>query len=370
MQTMKSKRMNILVCTSANSSFNSLRPEHEIYISMAKAGHNISIITHHNDVYSNRFREHGINVIEKPIVKKISISSIRLIRQTIKQKSIDIVYATNSKSIPNAALACIGLKTKLIAYRGTASGLYWHDPGNYLGLLNPRIDGIVCVSKYVYDFVSSKAGLKNKSIITIYKGHDTGWYKNTPADLSEFGIKKDDFTAICVTNARPHKGLHVVLNAVNQLSDISNFHLLLVGNGIDEEPYKSLYESNKLKSRIHLAGYRNNAPELIAASSILIQPSISGEGLPRVILESLAYGTPVIASANPGSMEIIDDDVNGRITPIGDSTALASDLRKLHDSPKALQTLSNNSLIKLENEMSHKQTVKKYIQYFESLLAH
>ena len=360
--------MNILVCTSADSSFNSIRPELEIYIGLAKAGHNITVITHHNEQYSPRFKEYGIEVIEQPVIKKFSLSSIELIRQTIKKKSIDIVYATNSKAIPNAALACIGLPVKLVIYRGTASGLYWHDPSNYLGALNPRIDGIICVSKYVFDFVSSRPALKNKSITTIYKGHDLSWYNSKPADLTEFGINAKSFSAICVINSRPHKGIDVALKAADLLADIDNFHLILVGNGTEKEPYKSLLNSNRMKSRIHIAGYRLDAPELIAASDVLIQPSTSGEGLPRVILESLAYGTPVIASANKGSMEIIDDGVNGSIVPIGDPAAIADQVRKLIESPDILKTYTANSKIKLENEMSHNSTVKNYIAYFESLI--
>ena len=362
--------MNILVCTSSDSSLNSVRPEHEIYISLAKAGHNITIITHENAPYKKRFLECNITVIEQPVIKKLSLSSISLIRQTIKEKSIDIVFATNSKAIPNAAFACIGLPAKLVAYRGTANGLYWHDPGSYLGALHPRVDGIICVSNYVHQYVSSKKTLKNKSIIAIHKGHKLSWYDKSPADLGEFGIKPGDFVAICVTNARPHKGLDIALKATNKLSDIEDFHLLLVGKGIDIEPYKSLINNSKMKSRIHLAGYRNDAPELIAASSVLIQPSLSGEGLPRVILESLAYRTPVIASANPGSMEIIDDGENGYIVPIGDSDAIAESIRKLHRSPETLKGLSKNCQNKLEHEMSHTLTVKKYISYFESLLSH
>lgn len=360
--------MNILACTSSDSSFNSLRPEHEIYIGLAKAGHNITIITHKNDIYSTRFSENNINVIEQPITKKISLSSIRLIRKIIKEQSIDIVYATNSKSIPNSALACIGLKTKLIAYRGTASGLYWHDPGNYLTTLNPRIDGIICVSKYVLNFVASKKTLKNKSIISIYKGHDLSWYDEKPADLSEFGIKQNDFTAICVTNVRSHKGIHIALDATNKLSKIENFHLLLVGSGMDKEPYKSLINNSKMKQRIHVAGYRNDAPELISACDILIQPSISGEGLPRVVLESMAYGTPVVASANPGSMEIIDDGINGCIVPVGDSDAIANKVQELYNFPERLKLLSENSPKVLLSKMSHNKTVENYIKYFKSLL--
>jgi len=360
--------MNILVCTSSNSSANSIRPELEIYISMAKAGHNITIITHHHEQYTPRFRQYGIEVIEQPIIKKISLDSIRLIRQTIHKKSIQIVYATNSKAIPNSAFACIGLPVKLVTYRGTASGLYWHDPSNYLGALNPRIDGVVCVSKYVYDFISKIPMLKNKNIITIYKGHDLSWYDNKAADLTEFGIDKKAFTAICVINSRPHKGVDIALKAADFLADIENFHLILVGNGTEKEPYNSLLNNNKMKSRIHVAGYRQDAPELIAASDVLIQPSTSGEGLPRVILESLAYGTPVIASANKGSMEIIDDGVNGSIVPIRNPQAIADQIRKLINTPDILKMYTTNSKDKIKNEMSHNLTVKNYIAYFESLI--
>ena len=360
--------MNILACTSSDCSFNSLRPEHEIYISLAKAGHAITIITHENAPYKQLFLDNNIQLIEQPITKKISFSSIRLIRQTIKQKSIDIVYATNSKSIPNAAFACIGTATKLVVYRGTASGLYWHDPGNYLGALHPRVDAIICVSKYVYKYVSSKKVLKNKKITPIYKGHNLSWYDKEPADLSEFGIKPNDFTAICVTNARPHKGIHIALKATNKLSDIKNLHLLLVGSGMDKSPYKELIDNSPMKQRIHLAGYRNDAPELISASNILIQPSISGEGLPRVVLESMAYGTPVIASANPGSMEIIDDGINGCIIPVGDSDAISNSVHQLYESPNLLKSLSEECPKVLETKMSHSKTVERYIDFFESLL--
>ena len=360
--------MNLLICTGSDSSYNSLRPEHEIYISMAKQGHNITIITHRESEYYDRFKEHGIDVIDQPIVKKLSLTSIRLIRRLIKLKSIDIVFATNSKTIPNSALACIGLPVKLIAYRGTASGLYWHDPGNYLGMYNPRIDGIICVSKYVYDFVKSRALLKNKKIVSIYKGHDLSWYDKQAADLAEFGITAENFTAICVINSRPHKGLDVMLKAANRLSDIQNFHLLIVGKGTENEPYKSLLENNSMINRIHIAGYRNDAPELIAASDILIQPSIGGEGLPRVILESLAYGTPVIASSIEGSMEIIDEGVNGLIVKTKDDRELADAIRKLYNSPELLSTLKSNSKKTLESKMSHRVTVEKFTEYFQSLL--
>jgi len=360
--------MNILVLPPSGGSYNSLRPEMEIYVDLAKAGHNISIIIEAGKEYIPRFLEHGIDIIHCPPKHKISFANIRLIRQTIRQKNINIVYASHSRTIPNSAFACIGMPVKLAVYRGTASGLYWHDPSNYLGMLNPRIDGIICVSQYVCDYVASKKILKNKYIKTIHKGHELSWYNKPAADLSEFGIGPTDFSAICVINNRPHKGLDIVLRASNRLAQLENFHLLLVGQGADREPYKSLIENSKMRDRIHIAGYRNDAPELIAASDILIQPSTGGEGLPRAILESLAYGTPVLSSANPGSMEIISDGENGYIVPVADSDAIADCLIKLYDSPETLATLSANSKKVIEGKMSHQLTVRKHIEFFENLL--
>ena len=68
-------------------------------------------------------------------------------------------------------------------------------------------------------------------------------------------------------------------------------------------------------------------------------------------------------------MEVIEDGFNGYIVPIKDSKAIATRVRELYESPKRLQELSDNCIHKIQNEMSHKTTVKKYIEYFESLIS-
>ena len=90
--------------------------------------------------------------------------------------------------------------------------------------------------------------------------------------------------------------------------------------------------------------------------------------MPRVILESLAYKTPVITSANEGSMEIIDDGVNGYVVPLRDAGGIAEKVRHLYDNPDVLKKLSDNSQDKIKNEFSSELTVKKYEEYFQSLL--
>ena len=360
--------MNILIFGSSDSSFNSVRPEAEIFIGMANQGHNVTIVTHGDTEYSNIFKENGIKVISHHPKHKISFESIGIIRSELRSNHYDIVYATNSKTIPNAAFACIGIPVMLVTYRGTTGGLYRHDPSAYLTHLHPRVNGIICVAEAVREDVIQRVWKNQKNVVTIHKGHNLSWYNKPPADLTEFGITKDDFTIICAVNARRSKGISVMLEASNYLSDISNLHILLVGKNMDVEPYNSLIKNSDMCSRIHVTGYRFDAPELIHASDILVQPSTSGEGLPRAVMEAMGYGTPVVITTVGGGKEVVDDGITGFIVPTGDSEAIASKVRQLFQNPELALEMSKKSKEKLRTDLSSQHTVVRYIEYFESLL--
>jgi len=359
--------MNILVLTPKGISFNSIRPEAEIYVSLAKAGHNVTVMTNKESKYIQRYLENNIKVIKTEHKKKIDFKIIKKTKEVIKEAKIDIVFATSSRTIPNAIFACIGTKAKLVAYRGTTGGMYRHDLSAYINILNPRVDAVICVAEAIKTHISKQVFTDSKKIVTIQKGHDKSWYNQNALDLKEFGTNTDNFNIVCVANVRPHKGLIYAIEATKHLSDIKDLHLLLIGTKMSEEPYLSAIENSGMKERIHLTGYRHDVPDIMAACDVLIQPSIR-EGLPRVALESIASGTPIIASSNEGNMEVVDDGVNGYLVPIKDSKAIAEKVRELYNNPEKLQELSNNCIHKIENEMSHQTTVKKYIEFFESLL--
>ncbi|PNV82227.1 MAG: glycosyl transferase family 1 [Sulfurimonas sp.] len=360
--------MNLLVLTVTNDSFNSVRPELEIYVSLAKAGHTVTLISEKESQYAPRLQESGIEVIDAKYRKKIDLKLISLIKKVIKDKNIEIVYATNSRAISNAIFACMGSDVKLVTYRGTTGGLYRHDPSSYLNALNPRVDGVVCVSEAVTQHVKKQVFSRNKKVVTIYKGHDTSWYNQTPAALEEFKTTKENFNVAFVANVRPHKGLIYVVKAAHELADIKDLHILLIGDKISQEPYLSEIKKSGMSERIHVTGHRKDVPQIIAACDVLIHASTRKEGLPRVILESLASGTTVIASANESSLEIIQDGTNGFIVPIKDASAIAKKIRELHNSKELLERVTSHAKDIINDKLSHKTTAKKYIEYFESLI--
>ena len=261
------------------------------------------------------------------------------------------------------------LNVKLVLYRGTTGGLHWFDPSSYLNALNPRVDAVICVSESVRQSVTEKVREKLKSrVVTIYKGHDLSWYKNTPVELEQFNSNSQSFNVVCVLNVRPHKGLSYLLQAAKELADLKDLHIILVGQKTNKKNYIKLIKNSGMQERIKITGYRHDTPEIIAACNVLVSPSYRKEGLPRVLLESLSYKIPVIAAGNSCSKEIIEEGVNGYIVAIKDSHAIANKIRFLYNNPEQLSTLSEHCQQTITDKFSHQITVKKYIEFFQQLL--
>lgn len=340
-----------------------------MFIGLTKRGHDISIVVKPDCLYVPRLKKLGIRVLHCYPTKKICLPAIKALRQELSTNAYDIFYANCSITIANAAFAAIGFPAKLVTYRGTVRGAYWHDPSNYLTIFNPRVDGIVCVAEAVRQYLLPKFTNRKTRLVTIHKGHDIAWYNKPPADLTEFGITDKDFPVACVANARPHKGVRYLLEAAKALSDIDNLHILLVGRNINVEPNLSLIGQSRMADRIHLAGFRHDAPELIAASKVLVLPSIGGEGLPRVVLESMGCGIPPIATDTAGTAEVVEDGRNGYVVPVEDPGAIADRVRHLYENPKLVASMSAECVKTIDNEMSVRIAIDRYIDFFEALLA-
>lgn len=361
--------MKILVIPNRGRSFNAVRPEAECYIDLAKAGHDIIIMTCMSNAYIDEYKKHDITIIELASLKKHSWEVIKQVHQYIKQHCIDIVYATESKGIPNAAFGCIGTKAKMITYRGTTGGLYKRDLSNYLCMLHPRINGVICVSEAVTNYVKPKMRSDiQQNVTTIYKGHDLNWYQGDAIKLSDLNTDSKNFNIVCIGSPRPQKGMQYMLDAMNELNDIDNIKLILVGDNFDCEPFISNIKATGMYDKITQTGFRSDVPQIARACDVLVLPS-EREGLPRVVLESLAVGTPVITSANEGAMEIIEDQFNGFVVPIGDGKAIAECIRILIKDSELLKKSSDNARKTIATKMSHAQTTQKMESFFQKMLS-
>jgi glycosyltransferase involved in cell wall biosynthesis len=101
--------------------------------------------------------------------------------------------------------------------------------------------------------------------------------------------------------------------------------LLLVGRGPEEERLRVLADRLELSARVHFAGEQADVAPFLEEMDLYAQSSIA-EGMPNSILEAMATGLPVVATAVGGTPEVVVDGETGVLVPPRDPTALAEAL--------------------------------------------
>jgi glycosyltransferase involved in cell wall biosynthesis len=360
--------MKILVCSSYRDAWNSVRPEGEIFIGIAKRGHSVTVMTQRDAEYADRFIENGVEVIDCYPQSKFSWTAIRAIRAAITEAHFDIVYAMNSRAIANTAMACVGLDVKFVTYRGTVHGPYRRDPTSYLTHLHPRVDGIICNADAVRDQMRRQVW-RDIKIETVYKGQEVGWFDDVGiANLEEFGISADDFVVLCVANARPSKGIDVLLAATHHLSPLQDLQLVIIGRGVDSVHYQTLARNSPMAKRVHLLGYRSDAPGFMAAANLYVQPSVKGEGMSKTVAESMANRIPAVVTTTGGTKELVADGKTGFTVPVSDPPALAERIAYLHDNRELCEEMGNAARRRLEEDFATANSVDGHIRFFEELI--
>ncbi|NIQ10951.1 glycosyltransferase family 4 protein, partial [candidate division KSB1 bacterium] len=193
------------------------------------------------------------------------------LRKKLKEGRFDILHVFNNKAASVGVLASIGLPVKIVAYRGIVGNVSFFSPNSWLTYLNPKVKRVICVCEAIRSFFlkMSFCGIKLNSnkYVTIYKGHKLDWYQEPPTDLTQFGVPQGAFVIGLAGRDRPRKGIEVLIEAINQLPADADVHLLLVGKMHRKKLMKKIAESPR-KDKIHLAGYRNDAPQIAAACDV------------------------------------------------------------------------------------------------------
>lgn len=132
---------------------------------------------------------------------------------------------------------------------------------------------------------------------------------------------------------RPRKGLEVALEALAEIRRRGHEVTLRCIGPFETESYRqeirSRSEALALSGVVQWSGFTRDVAAALSKLDAMILPSLYGEGLPMVVLESMAAGTPVIATRVEGTPEAITDGVEGLMAEAGDPRSLADKIEQL-----------------------------------------
>jgi glycosyltransferase involved in cell wall biosynthesis len=174
--------------------------------------------------------------------------------------------------------------------------------------------------------ILTNAGVNPTKIVAVPPGVDTEVFHDGVSGTrvrAELGL--DGPVAGLVANIRGSKGHDVLLDAAHEvLAAIPTVRFLIVGDGIGYDDVSARVKNLGLERSVTMTGFRRDIPEVMAALDVLVLPSTRSEATSQVIVQALAVGTPVVATAIGGSPEVIANGVTGRLVPPNDAPALAA----------------------------------------------
>ena len=361
---------NRILVISNYRSYHTVRPEAEIFIGLAKMGLDIHIMTYGDSKYCDHFKEAGITCIDFHPEKKFDKKEINFIRKYILENDIQVAHFFNGKAIVNGIQAAKSTNCKIALYRGYTGNIHWYDPSAYFKYLHPKVDAIFCNSIGIKEMLHRQLFFKKEKAVVINKGHNTDWYSHYEAyDIKkELGLSDNDFLIINVANNREMKGIPYLLEAMNELKEHKNIHLLLAGRDFDTNENKAIIKKGNQEKNIHFLGFRENVLNIVSACDAFVLSSLFGESITKSVIEAMSLSKPAVITDIPGNKELLEDGKSGFVVPVKSPKPMADAILKLANDISLCQEMGKNAKAYIEEKLNMEQTVIKTKALYDNLV--
>lgn len=230
------------------------------------------------------------------------------------------------------------------------------------------VDDNVCVSRAVAEFSIHNARLKASKVSVIANGVDYQRFaSSTAVDRASLGLTVAPLV-LFVGRLDPQKAPFVLLEAFKRLiARHADWQLLFVGEGPLKLEMTEWVAEHRLNSSIHFAGWRPDVPELLKTADVLVLPSL-WEGMPNIVLESMASGLPVVVSRVEGTEELIQDGETGLLTTPGSVEEVDHQIEKVLMDREFSTYLANAAQQAVFKGFTLETMVRSYEQLYLRLL--
>ena len=229
--------------------------------------------------------------------------------------------------------------------------------------LLPRADGIVSVSNGVSDDLRDVVPAASHKIITIY--NPVVWPDHAPKAAAPVDhpwfCDKDIPVVLSVGRLMPVKDHATLLSAFGQVMHSRPARLVILGEGPERRNLTELAERLGISRHFDMPGFRVNPFAYMSKSNVFVLSS-RYEGLPTVVIEAMASGTPVVSTdCRSGPSEILEDGKWGHLVPVGDWRSMAEAIIETLDNP-----VPSDQLISRASAFSADASIDRYLEVLTS----
>jgi glycosyltransferase involved in cell wall biosynthesis len=165
----------------------------------------------------------------------------------------------------------------------------------------------------------------------------------------------------------PEKGFDVLIRAAATIAEADrSIGFVLFGDGPLRDELARRIADAGLADAIVLAGHRKDLDDLLPHLDLSVLPSYT-EGLPNVVLEAMAAGLPVVATAVGGTPEVVVEGETGYLIPPGDASALAARIKELLACESTRRTLGERGRLRVQECFAFETQARDYRSLFAQL---
>ncbi|MFN8473389.1 MAG: glycosyltransferase family 4 protein [Anaerolineae bacterium] len=242
----------------------------------------------------------------------------------------------------------------------------WQRPLRAEQLLARGMDRYIAVSHALARRLREAVDLPAEKLQVVHNGIPLAPYAATTPQTHAWRPSNTRQRPRVLTVARlhPQKGLSYLLRAACSVSDAT---FALAGDGPEREALETEVRERGLADRVVFLGHRTDVPALLAQSDLFVLPSLF-EGLPLSVLEAMAAGKPVIATAVGGTGEAVTDGETGLLVPPADSAALASAIQRVLSDPALSHRLGAAGQARAQQEFSAETMSRRTTDIYAEIL--
>lgn len=326
------------------------------------------IVLRKGGALKEEFLKNGIPVIE--IGKKFKIDILFLLKLIfiLKRERPDIVHTFMFTSNTWGRISALLTKTPIIF-----SSERCVDPWKkwYHKLIDKLLliftDKVIVNSHSVKNFYKKIENIPERKIEVIYNCVDIERIEKIKisSDEKKKQLKLERSKFIVGTGGRftEQKGfIYLLLSIPEVLKVFPECFFIFVGDGPLRKKFEETAKKLNVKNNVIFTGYRKDILEIFYICNIIVVPSLF-EGMPNVVLESMALKKPVIATDIPEIKELIIDGENGLLVPVKNPQKISEKIIYLLKNPD----ISQNMGIKSYNHVKAKFTIEKMVKSYEEL---